>query len=89
MFLIFRPVHKNFVEKLKIVVENSEKLNCSDGKVSHDLKFTCEIFFQIDHEREIVHRDGNIVDLWSHIELHELFCTRVIRVQIFRGIRYN
>ena len=38
MFLIFRSVHKNFVEKLKLVVQNSEKLNCSFGKVLHDLK---------------------------------------------------
>ena len=29
MLLIFRAVHNNFVEKLKIVVKNSEKLNCS------------------------------------------------------------
>ena len=29
MFLIFRSVHKNFVEKLKIVIKNSEKLNYS------------------------------------------------------------
>ena len=38
MFLIFRSVHKNFVEKLKIVFKNSEKINCSYGKVLHDLK---------------------------------------------------
>ena len=38
MFLIFKSVHKNFVENLKIVVKNSEKLKCSYGKVSHDLK---------------------------------------------------
>ena len=38
MFLIFRSVLKNLVEKLKIVVKNSEKLNCSYGKVAHDLK---------------------------------------------------
>ena len=38
MFLIFRSVDKNFVEKLKIVVKNLEKLDCSYGKVSHDLK---------------------------------------------------
>ena len=37
MFLLFRSVHKNFVEKLKIVVKNSEKLNCSYDKVSDDL----------------------------------------------------
>ena len=37
MFLIFRHVHKNFVEKLKIVIKNSEELHCSYGKVSHDL----------------------------------------------------
>ena len=36
MFLIFRSMHKNFVEKLKIAVKNSEKLNGSYGKVSHD-----------------------------------------------------
>ena len=29
MFLTFRSMHKNFVEKLKIVVKNLEKLNCS------------------------------------------------------------
>ena len=38
MFLIFRSAHKNFVEKLKIVVKISERLDCSYGKVSHDLK---------------------------------------------------
>ena len=38
MFLIFRSVHKNFVEKLKIVVKNSEKLNSPYSKVPHDLK---------------------------------------------------
>ena len=30
MILIFRTVHENFVQKLKIVVKNSEKLNCSN-----------------------------------------------------------
>ena len=34
MLSIFRSVHKNFVEKLKIVVKNSEQLNCSYGNVS-------------------------------------------------------
>ena len=38
MFLIFTSVHKNFVEKLKTVAKNCEKLNYSYGKVSHDLK---------------------------------------------------
>ena len=38
MFLIFMSVHKNFVETLKIVVKNSEKINCSYGKDSYDLK---------------------------------------------------
>ena len=37
MSLISKSVHKNFVEKLKIVVKNSGKLNCSYGKVLHDL----------------------------------------------------
>ena len=37
MFLIFKSVHKNFVDKLKIVVKNSEKINCSYGKVLNDL----------------------------------------------------
>ena len=37
MLLIFRDVHKNFAEKLKILVKDSEKLNCSYGKVPHDL----------------------------------------------------
>ena len=38
MVLMFRSVHKNFVETLKIVIKNSEKLNCYYDKVSHDLK---------------------------------------------------
>ena len=36
--LFIRSVHKTFVEKLKIVVKNFEKLNCSYDKVSHDLQ---------------------------------------------------
>ena len=44
MFLIFRSRHKNFDEKIKIVVKNSEKLNCSYGKVSHELKMHYLIF---------------------------------------------
>ena len=31
-------MHKYYFEKLLFVVKNPEKLNCSYGKVSHDLK---------------------------------------------------
>ena len=39
VIISFTSGHYYFFEKLKIVEKNLCKLNCSDGKVSHTLKF--------------------------------------------------
>ena len=48
MSLIFRFVHKNFVEKLKIMVKNSENLNCFYGQVLHDFNALISIYMTVD-----------------------------------------
>ena len=72
MFLIFRSVRKNFVEKLKIVEKQLYKLNCFYGKVSHTLKSFSRIYF-VGYAENPTHAEKESVKFTKSTDLDMIF----------------